>query len=131
MFLKRSKEKGINYYPIKYVTNGLIYQYGDIIYYVNNDYGYTFFSQRAQDSWGLPVNHLDRLEDSMPTKIVGVLGFRGGTLIQNAKDGRIYLISGSIRRLLTAPLGDYGFDISQVIEVSDAEIEFHTEGENI
>jgi len=131
VFNKKNRLPYIRYYPISKVTNGLVYQYGDLIFLVNKGVGYRFDSHRARASWGMPTYSLNPREDSLPVKIVGALGFRDGTLIQNAKDGKIYLISSATRRLLTSPLDDYGFDNSQVVEVSDAEIQFHIEGEEI
>jgi hypothetical protein len=133
MFLKTNRGQSSNkiYYPISKVTNGLIYEWDSIEFLVNRGEGYKFDSHRARASWGMPTYSLNPREDSFPVKIVGTLGFRDGSLIQNAKDGRIYLISSSKKRLITAPLGDYGFDYSQVIEASDAEIQFHGDGEDI
>lgn len=132
MFNKLKTKRLIShYYPIKSVTSGLIYSYGSTIFYVKGDIGYTFCSPRAQESWNLPVLPLSQHEDSMPTKIVGMLGFRDGTLIQNAKDGKIYLVSDAKKRLLTAPLEDFGFDWVDVISVSDDEAQFHNDGKDL
>jgi hypothetical protein len=128
MFFKRNKEERniLNEVHPKYLYDGCSYIYDGIPIYVKNQKVYKFTSNRAYWSWYLDsviVDSLPELESG------GTLGFRDGTLIQNAKDGRIYLISNARRRLLTAPLGDYGFDFSEVIEVSDTEIDFHTEGD--
>jgi hypothetical protein len=131
MFFKKQRDQEILYYPIDKVIDGLVYSWGSIVFMAKGGNGYRFYSDRALASWGLPVYPLDRLADSFPRKIVGTLGFRDGTLIQNAKDGKIYIISNAKKCLVTAPLGDYGFDYSQVIEVSDAEAEFHLDGEEI
>jgi hypothetical protein len=131
MFFKKQRVEEINYYPINKVIDGLVYSWDSIVFMAKNGNGYKFYSTRAQESWGLPVNYLNHRVDSFPRNIVGTLGFRDGSLIQNAKDGRIYVISNAKRCLLTAPLGDYGFDYSQVVEVSDAEVQFHTEGTDI
>lgn len=131
MFLKRNKEKNDNIlkrlYP-KEVYNGVAYIHDAIPYYIKNQKIYKFVSMRAWHSWYLMPALVHGLPD-LP--VGGTLGFRDGSLIQNAKDGRIYLISDAKRRLITVPLGDLGFDISDVEEVSDAEIQFHTEGEDI
>jgi len=130
MFFKRNKEE-VNIlnrlYP-KVVYNGVAYILEGIPYYIKNQKIYKFSSMRAWYSWYLVPSIVHGLPD-LPTG--GTLGFRDGSLIQNAKDGRIYLISDAKRRLITVPLKDLGFDISDVEEVSDAEIEFHTEGEDI
>lgn len=130
MFFKRNKEERdiLNEVHPLYLYNGCSYIYDGIPIYVKNQKIYKFVSNRAYWSW-----YLDSIiVDSLPSlESGGTLGFRDSSLIQNAKDGRIYLISSARRRLLTRPLGDYGFDISEIIEVSDAEIQFHTEGEDI
>lgn len=131
MFFRKQRVEEISYYPIDKVIDGLVYSYGHLVFMAKNGNGYEFYSDRALASWGLTVYPLDRMADSLPRKFVGTLGFRDGSLIQNAKDGKIYVISNAKRRLITAPLSDYGFDYSQVIEVSDAEIQFHPEGEDI
>ena len=129
MFFKRNKEE--TNIIIKEVYSGLVYMVHNEPVYIKKDKFYFFISPRALDSWRLDAVNISGRLPAMTQTEGGTLGFRDGSLIQNAKDGRIYLISDSKRRLLTAPLGDYGFDYSQVIEVSDAEIQFHTEGEDI
>lgn len=131
MFFRKYKDQEIYYYPINKVIDGLVYSWDSIVFLAKSGNGYKFYSPRAQASWGLPVNYLDHRQDSFPRNIMGTLGFRDGTLIQNAVDGKIYVISNAKRRLLTAPLGDYGFDYSQVVEVSDDEVAFHSLGENL
>lgn len=131
MFFKKQRDQENLYYPIDKVIDGLVYSYGTKVFLAKSGNGYEFYSERALQSWDLPVYPLDRMADSMPRKLVGTVGFRDGTLIQNAKDGKIYIISNAKKRLITAPLGDYGFDYSQVVEVSDAEAEFHLDGEEI
>ena len=131
MFFKNKRVEVISYYPINKVIDGLVYRWGSIEFMAKNGNAYKFYSTRARESWGLPVNPLNQYEDSFPRNVVGTLGFRDGSLIQNAKDGKIYIVSNAKRRLITAPLGDYGFDYSQVVEVSDAEVQFHTEGPDI
>jgi hypothetical protein len=96
---------------------------------LKGDRAYEFYSPRAFDSWKLPVIEIE--PETCVEFFSGRLGFRDSSLIQNAKDGKIYLISGTKKRLLTAPLSDYCFDISQVVEVSDAEVQFHSDGEDI
>lgn len=131
MFLKSKSKPITHYYPINEVTSGLIYKYGQRVFYLKSGKGYTFCSQRALDSWKLPVMELDPLEGSLPTALYGVLGFRDGSLIQNFKDGKIYLVSDAKKRLLTAPLEDYGFDWADVVSVSDEEAQFHDDGTDL
>lgn len=131
MLFRKHKDLEISYYPISKVVDGLIYSWGHIEFIAKNGNGYEFYSKRARDSWGLPVFPLDRREDSLPRRLVGTVGFRDGSLIQNFKDGKIYLISNATKRLLTAPLEDYGFSWSDVVAVSDQEASFHSDGEDI
>lgn len=129
MIFKKQTKEIIQYYPINKVTSGLIYRYGNVVtYYLKGDKGYKFISQRAQNTWKLPVLNLDPRVDSLPNNIVGSLGFRDGSLIQNFKDGKLYLVSDAKKRLLTAPLEDYGFDWTDVISISDEEAKFHQDG---
>jgi len=131
MFFKRNKEDINNYYNSKDIVNGLIYKYGKLVFLVKNGNGYKLTSDRTIASWKLEINELQHRTDHPPINIVGTIGFRDGTLIQNAKDGRIYMISDAKKRLLTAPLSDYGWDYSMIIEASDDEVQFHTDGEDI
>lgn len=131
MFFKKQREEEISYYPINKVIDGLAYSWDSIVFMAKNGNGYRFYSDRALASWNMQVHKLDFLEDSLPRSIVGTVGFRDGSLIQNAMDGKIYVISNAKRRLLTGPLSDYGFDYSQVVEVSDDEVQFHSEGDSI
>lgn len=63
----------------------------------------------------------------------GVLGFRDGSLIQNISDGKMYLISGSLRRHITNPdvFERLGMDEKGIIRVSDKEVKLHKEGESL
>jgi hypothetical protein len=135
MFLrKRIKDPNSELVYLSEVYNGVCYLLGPYgikePVYIKNQRPYYFLSPRAFESWKLiahPIaGHLPPLGDRG-----GTLGFRDGTLIQNAKDGKIYLISDAKRWLLTKPLADYGFDWSDIIEVSDDEVEFHLEGGEI
>jgi len=107
--------------------NGTCYKILNNTWYIKNGNLYDFYSERAFASWRLTPVRVNFLFDPAVMR-AGTLGFRDGTLIQNAKDGRIYLISDAKRNLLTKPLSDYGFDYSMIVEVSDSEVEFHSEG---
>lgn len=130
MFFKKQRDEEIYSHISKdKVIDGIVYTFLSDKYYRKSGKWYKFYSDRARISWNLNeggnLNYMNSQEQA------GTLGFRDGTLIQNAKDGRIYVISNAKKRLITAPLGDYGFDYSQVVEVSDAEAEFHLDGEDI
>ena len=128
MFLKKKKSIHTSNIPIvNKLFNGTCYSINDTFYYIKGGQPYKFYSPRAFESWRLQpvtVNFSFSLEWYDPK----VLGFRDGTLIQNAKDGTIYLISDAKKNRLTRPLADYGFDWADVIEVSDDEVQFHLEG---
>jgi len=87
------------------------------------------FSQRVVDSW-----RFDLVPGSLASvaghPYQGNLGFRDGTLINNIADGKIYLISGQLRRHVTSPdvFVKLGLDRAAVIEVSDEETNLHKEG---
>jgi hypothetical protein len=107
--------------------NGISLEIGSNKYLIKRGKRYKFYSERVFDSWGLyaiPVT-----ESNLP--LAGTLGFRDGTLIQNMKDGKIYLISDAQKRQVTRPPEDYGFDWGQVILASNDEIELHLDGEDI
>lgn len=131
MFFRNTKKPIIEYTILTFPTllpNGIIVEYKENHYLINKNKSLRFFSPRARDSWHLIV--VQPAVASIPEP-GGVVGFRNGTLIENAKDGRIYLVSEAKRRLLTRPLLDYGFDWSDVVTVSDAETNFHTEGDEL
>jgi hypothetical protein len=127
MFL-REKNKSIESLPIvEKLFNGTCYKILNNTYYIKSGKVYDFYSARSFSSWKLTPVCVRFLFDPSVLR-AGTLGFRDGTLIQNAKDGKIYLISDARRNLLTKPLADYGFDWSMVVEVSDDEVQFHEEG---
>lgn len=129
MFFNKKEKVDNSQYPKDYI-NGFIYKIYDEFYLIKNDKSYQLPTQRIRESWGLPVIELAPTQ-GLPAPVAGHAGFRDGTLIQNAKDGRIYVISGAKKRLVTVPLGDYGLDISQIVEVSDSELQIHADGEDI
>lgn len=131
MFFKRNKEESNNNIYLKEAIDSISYinRHKEVVYIFKGKW-YEFVSNRAYDSWRLDPVYVTGFPP-LPQPYGGTLGFRDGTLIQNAKDGKIYVISNAKKRLLTAPLGDYGFDYSQVVEVSDAEAEFHSDGEEL
>lgn len=99
-------------------------------YYVSNGKKYRLPSKRVFDSWSptLVVDTTDTAVEHLPT---GVLGFRPGTLIYCIKGGTIYLVSDNKRCPITSPdvLDRLGAGKSDILVVSDTEINLHDEGE--
>lgn len=99
------------------------------IYFVRGGTKFKVFSDRVWKSWNTPA--VRGSEIALSKYILGgSLGFRNGTLINNYADGKIYLISGNKRRLLSSPdvYEKYGL-AKNWIEVSQSEVNLHDEGE--
>ena len=123
---KQKQSKHI-YSPV--VPSGLIAHTEKGYFYVKGKKRFKFVSDRARDSWGLPI--VETKEPMMAGfPIDGVLGFRDGTLVKDISDGKIYLISDSKRRHVTDPdvLAWMG---TKVIDVGQKELFVHTEGEKL
>jgi hypothetical protein len=89
-------------------------------------------SDRAANSWLFTT--VNATESALSgIKLVGRLGFRDGTLIKNIADGKMYLISQNKRRHVVSPdiFIQYGLDRSDLLEVSDLEVNTHDLGENL
>ena len=101
-------------------------------YWIKDGKRFKLISERAEKSWMFTT--VNATEQSMSAiKIAGRLGFRDGTLIKNISDGKLYLISQNKRRHITSPdvFERYGLDRSAIIEVSEAEINMHEQGEDL
>jgi len=101
-------------------------------YWIKDNKRYRLISDRAAESWLFTtVNATETAVSGI--KLVGKLGFRDGTLIKNISDGKLYLISQNKRRHITSPdvFERYGLDRSAIIEVSEAEINMHEQGEDL
>ena len=102
------------------------------IYWVKDNKRYKLISDRAAKSWSFTtVNATEQAVAGM--KLVGKLGFRDGSLIKNIADGKMYLISQNKKRHIVDPdsFDRYGLDRRLVIEVSEAEANMHTTGDNL
>ena len=101
-------------------------------YWIKDGKRFKLISERAELSWSFTTV---KAEESAVSgiKIVGKLGFRDGTLIQNIADGKIYLVSQNKRRHVVSPdsFNRYGLDRSKIIEVSDSETNMHEQGEDL
>lgn len=136
LFRKKAQEEAekplsVPLVPLKY-PSGITVQIDDEYYYVKSKSLYKFISKRAADSWATPVAQGNYVNIS-DYPIAGLMGFRDGTLIKNVSDGKIYLVSGSKRRLVTDPdvVDWYGLNLDNVILVSDKEASAHSDGDDI
>jgi hypothetical protein len=115
------------YNPV--VPSGLIAHTSSGYFYIKGDKKFKFVSDRAMESWSLPiVETVDQMLSNL--KPAGVLGFRDGSLIQDISDGKIYLVSDSKRRHITDA------DVlewlnADIITAGQKEIFVHAEGEKL
>ena len=112
--------------------SGLAVKTDKATYWVKDGKRYKLISDRAAKSWSFTtVNATEQAVAGI--KLVGKLGFRDGSLIKNIADGKMYLISQNKRRHIVDPdtFDTFGLDRSTVIEVSEAEANMHSLGENL
>lgn len=112
--------------------SGLAVKTEKATYWIKDNKRYKIISDRAAKSWSFIT--VDATENSVShIKIVGKLGFRDGSLIKNISDSKIYLISQNKKRHIVSPdvFSRYGLDRNAIIEVSDAESNMHTLGEDL
>ena len=101
-------------------------------YWIKDGKRYKLISDRAAQSWCFTtVNATEAALSGI--KLVGKLGFRDGTLIKNIADGKMYLVSqNKLRHIVDPDIFDrYGLDRSNLIEVSETEINAHDIGETL
>lgn len=115
------------YNPV--VPSGLIANTEKGYFYIKGNKKFKFISERAMNSWGLPVI---KTKDEMLSKFVvsGTLGFRDGTLIKDISDGRIYLVSDSKRRHVIDPDVLEWLNV-EIIVAGQKEVFIHEEGESL
>ena len=114
------------------IPSGLAVKTDKAIYWVKDGKRYKLISDRAAKSWCFTtVNATEQAVAGM--KIVGKLGFRDGTLIKNIADGKMYLISQNKKRHIVDPdsFDRYGLSRKSVVEVSEAEADMHSLGDNL
>jgi hypothetical protein len=101
-------------------------------FYVKGEKRFRFISDRARDSWNLRIVPTSELAMTN-IKVVGIVGFRDGTLIRDISNGKIYLIVDNKRSLITDPddLKSLGFKKQDIILVSKKEADFQKEGEEL
>jgi len=122
------RRQRINYNPR--VPSGMIAKTEKGYFYVKGEKRFKFISDRARDSWRLRVVETSELAMSY-SKIVGIVGFRDGTLIKDISNGKIYLIVDNKRKQIVDPddLKVLGFAKKDIITVSKKEADFQKEGE--
>jgi len=124
------KRRRTNYNPR--VPSGMIAKTEKGYFYVKGEKRFKFISDRARDSWRLRIVETSELAMSH-SKIVGIVGFRDGTLIKDISNGKIYLIVDNKRSHLVDPddFDALGFTKKDILRVSKKEAEFQKEGENL
>ncbi|CAB4185771.1 hypothetical protein UFOVP1119_117 [uncultured Caudovirales phage] len=125
--LFKKKQTNNTYTPI--VPSGLIAHTEKGYFYVKGKKRFKFISDKAMNSWNLPV--IDTKELMMSEyPISGVVGFRDGSLLKDISDGKIYLVSDNKRRHVVEP------DVLEwintpVIQAGQKEIFVHAEGDKL
>jgi hypothetical protein len=132
---KKKQQQNIQPLLINKPTNfpsGIAVRTESNTYWIKDGKRFKLISDRASESWCFPT--VLATEDALiGMKVVGKLGFRDGTLIKNIADGKLYLISQNKRRHIVDPdtFDKYGFNRSNIIEVSDIETNMHDLGDNL
>ena len=131
MRLFKNTKKALISSPTNF-PSGLAVKTDKATYWVKDGKRYKLISDRAAKSWSFTT--VDATEQAVAgMKLIGKLGFRDGSLIKNIADGKMYLISQNKRRHIVDPdtFDTFGLDRSTVIEVSEAEANMHSLGENL
>lgn len=119
--------------PISTRTNfpvGLAVRTANGVYLIKKTSKLKFASDRVFSTWGLTAV-LATPEAVKHIPVGGTLGFRDGTLIKNIADGKMYLVSGNLKRHVVSPdaFSRYGLDPDRAVLVSDEEVKLHKDGE--
>lgn len=112
--------------------SGLAVKTDKATYWIKDGKRYKLISDRAAKSWSFTtVNATEAALSGI--KLMGKLGFRDGSLIKNIADGKMYLVSqNKLRHIVDPDIFDrYGLDRSNLIEVSETEINAHDIGETL
>ena len=112
--------------------SGLAVKTDKATYWIKDGKRYKLISDRAAKSWSFTtVNATEAALSGI--KLMGKLGFRDGSLIKNIADGKMYLVSqNKLRHVVDPDIFDrYGLDRSNLIEVSETEINAHDIGETL
>jgi len=114
------------------VPSGMIAHTNKGYFYVKGDKRFRFISDRARESWNLRV--IETTESAMTAcKVVGVVGFRDGSLIRDISTNRVYLVVDNKRSLVVDPddLKALGFKQHDIVLVSKKEADYQKEGEHL
>jgi len=87
-------------------------------------------SERVVASWSAPlVSSSEAAVKHIP--ILGTIGFRDGSIVQNFANGKTYLISKNLKRHITSPdvFSRLGLNRELVIVASEEEVNLHEDGE--
>lgn len=110
--------------------NGVLVENDQLIYRVSGNTLHPLLSWRAAVSWGQPIIQAEYIYDYELSELK--IGFRPTTIVQSVVDGKIYFIEGNKKRLITTPdFWDLGFNEFEIIIVSQDELEFHKNAEDI
>ena len=110
--------------------NGVLIEHDQLIYRVSGNTLNPLLSWRAAVSWGQPILPAEIIYDYEVSTLK--LGFRPTTIIQSVVDGRCYFIEGNKKRLITTPdFWDLGFEKYEIVVVSQEELDFHKNAEDI
>lgn len=100
-------------------------------YYINGNYKHPIPTDRVRESWSFPFV-VNISEDLLaPYKKAKPLGFRDGTLVRALSDGKTYLISKRLKRIVANPDLLKAAGVTRIEFVSDKELALHADGEVI
>jgi hypothetical protein len=110
--------------------NGVLVEYDQKVYKVLDGWLYPMLSWRAVCSWGQSIVHAEFIYDYELSE--SRVGFRPCSIIRSVIDGKSYFIEGTKKRLITTPdFWDLGFNDYEIIVVSQEELDFHKDGQDI
>jgi len=122
MFKKKIKKS-------HFVPSGLMAKTEKGFFYVKNDKRFKVISDRALKTWKLQIVHTTE-QYMKNVKIVGIVGFRDGSLIKDISNNKVYFISNNQKLHITSPdvIKLLGYKKDDIILVSAKEAAVHKEG---
>lgn len=116
--------------PTEYPT-GICVKTESGYWYINGKFRHRLKNSRLVKAWNFPF-----IVSSTEAALAGypkakALGYRDGSLVRDISDGKVYLISGKERRLITKPetFTLLGLRRGDAIWAAHDEITLHPEGE--